>query len=68
MDLNFLRAEIARLRTQVRYQRRDIQTLSRAGLSTASAEELLARMESRIDELCEKRDRKVGELKVSGQP
>ena len=66
MDLNFLRAEIARLRTQVRYQRRDIQTLSRAGLSTASAEDLLARMESRIDELCEKRDRKVGELKISG--
>lgn len=67
MDLNFLRAEIARLRTQVRYQRRDIQKLSRAGLSTASAEELLARMESRIDELCETRDRKVGELKVASQ-
>lgn len=66
MDLDFIRAEIARLRAQVRYQRRDIQTLSRAGLSTASAEELLARMESRIDELCEQRDHKKGELKVAG--
>lgn len=66
MDLDFIRAEIARLRAQVRYQRRDIQTLSKAGLSTASAEELLARMEARIDDLCEARDRKKGELKIAG--
>jgi hypothetical protein len=39
-----IRAEIERRRFQVGRQRREIQALQRAGKSTASAEELLARI------------------------
>ena len=42
-------------------QRGDIRSLQRAGISTTSAEELLARMLAKVDELCAERDRLVGE-------
>jgi phage shock protein A len=56
-DLNHLRTEIERMRTQVHRQRGEIRQLQRAGISTASAEELLERMLNKIDELCVGRDR-----------
>jgi hypothetical protein len=55
-ELNNLRAEIERKRTQVHRQRGEIWQLQRAGISTASAELLLQRMLSKIDELCGQRD------------
>ena len=56
MDLEYVRAEIERMRLQVNRQRKEILQLQRAGISTASAELLLARMHTTIDGLCEKRD------------
>jgi hypothetical protein len=57
MDLEHVRFEIERMRLQVNRQRKEILQLQRAGISTASAELLLARMHTTIDGLCEKRDR-----------
>lgn len=57
MDLEYVRAEIERMRVQVNRQRKEILQLQRAGISTASAELLLARMHTTIDGLCEKRNR-----------
>jgi hypothetical protein len=45
-----------RARLQVNRQRKEILQLQRAGISTASAELLLARMHTTIDGLREKRD------------
>lgn len=56
-DLNYIRAEIERMRVQVGRQRKEILQLQRAGISTASAELLLARMHTKIDGLCAERDR-----------
>jgi hypothetical protein len=56
-DLNFVRAEIERMRAQVSRQRGEIRQLQRAGISTASAEALLERMLGKVDELCAERDR-----------
>jgi hypothetical protein len=64
MKLEYLRAEIERMRVQIRRQRGDIQKLQRAGISTASAEALLERMQDKVDALCVERDRQVGESKV----
>jgi hypothetical protein len=60
-DLEFIRAEIERMRGQGGRQRREIVQLQRAGISTASAELLLQRMLDRNDGLCAQRD----ELKKS---
>ena len=60
-DLNYIRAEIERMRVQVGRQRKEILQLQRAGISTASAELLLQRMLDKIDGLCAQRD----ELKQS---
>jgi hypothetical protein len=49
-DLNIIRAEIERMRFQVGRQRKEILQLQRAEL-------LLARMHTKIDGLCEERDR-----------
>lgn len=57
MDLEHVRAKIERMRVQVGRQRKEILQLQRAGISTASAELLLARMHTKIDGLCEERDR-----------
>jgi hypothetical protein len=61
MQLPFIRAEIERMRRQISRQQKDIQSLKRAGISTASAELLLARMRAAVDGLCDQRDRLVGE-------
>jgi hypothetical protein len=56
-DLDHIRGEIERMRVQVGRQRKEILQLQRAGISTASAEVLLARMHTKIDGLCAERDR-----------
>jgi hypothetical protein len=56
-DLDFVRREIEHMRVQVGRQRKEILQLRRAGISTASAELLLGRMHSKIDDLCAQRDR-----------
>jgi hypothetical protein len=56
-DLEFIRQEIERMRIQVGRQRKDILSLQRAGICTASAEALLGRMHAKIDDLCEQRER-----------
>ncbi len=45
MKVEYLRAEIQRMRTRVGRQRKDIRTLQRAGIPIKSADELLARMQ-----------------------
>ncbi|KRQ09160.1 hypothetical protein [Bradyrhizobium manausense] len=61
MDLEFIRGDIEQRRRQIARQRKEILDLQRAGISTKSAEELLARMLGKLDELCSERDRLVGE-------
>jgi hypothetical protein len=56
MQLDYVRAEIERMRLQVHRQRGDIRKLQQAGISTASAEARLERMLDRIDKLCAERD------------
>ena len=56
-DLDHIRGEIERMRVQVGRQRKEILALQRAGIPTASAELLLARMLAKIDDLCARRDR-----------
>jgi hypothetical protein len=55
------RGQIAHMRRQILRQRREIRDLQRAGIPTTSAEELLGRMQSKVDELCTERDRQLGE-------
>jgi hypothetical protein len=64
MKLEDIRAEIERMRTQIQRQRKDIESLQRAGISTVSAEALLARMHTTVDNLCAERDRLVGEQRL----
>jgi DNA-binding transcriptional LysR family regulator len=61
MQLSSIRADIEHMRRQIHRQRKEIQDLQRAGIPTGSAEQLLARMLSKFDELCVERDRQVGE-------
>jgi hypothetical protein len=61
-DIEFIRAEIEHMRTQLGRQRKEILQLQRAGLSTASAELLLGRMLAKIDTLCAQRDALKREL------
>jgi hypothetical protein len=61
MQLEAIRTEIEHMRRQVHRQRKDIQSLQRAGSSTAAAEELLGRMLAKVDQLASDRDRLVGE-------
>jgi hypothetical protein len=56
-DIEYIRAEIERMRIQVHRQRGEIRQLQRAGIPTASAEALLDRMLQDIDGLCAERDR-----------
>jgi phage shock protein A len=62
MQLDAVRSEIERMRTQAQRQRGEIRQLQRAGIATASAEALLERIQNRIDELCAERDRLKKEL------
>jgi hypothetical protein len=61
VDLEFIRADIEQRRRQISRQRKEILDLQRAGINTRSAEELLARMLAKVDELRVERDRLVGE-------
>ena len=61
MQITYIREEIERRRRQILRQRREIRDLQRAGIPTKSAEDLLARMQTKVDELCVERDRLVGE-------
>ncbi len=47
------------------WQCREIRDLQRAGIPTRSAEELLARMQTKVDELCAERDRLVGQCRIA---
>ena len=51
-DIDYVRCEIERMRTQVRRQRGEIRKLQRPGIPAASADALLERMLTRIEELC----------------
>jgi hypothetical protein len=61
MQLSAIRSEIEHMRRQIHRQRGEIRDLQRAGISNVSAEELLARMLAKVDELCADRDLQVGE-------
>jgi hypothetical protein len=63
-DLGYLRNEIARMRTQIIRQRKEIKDLERGGHSTKSANELLERMLTKTDGLCEERDPQLKESKL----
>ncbi|MCA1510513.1 hypothetical protein [Bradyrhizobium sp. NBAIM01] len=54
--LEYLRSEIEHMRRQIGRQQKEIQSLKRAGLSTASAENLLSRIQAKVDGLCDQRD------------
>lgn len=66
MGLDHVRSEIEHMRTQVGRQRREILQLQKAGIPTVPAEALLERMLSKIDTLCEQRDRLKREASESG--
>jgi len=61
MGLDQVRSEIEHMRVQVGRQRKQILQLQRAGISTASAELLLGRMQAKIEGLCDERDRRKKE-------
>lgn len=61
MELSYIRNEIEHMRSQILRQRKEIQDLRRAGIPTKSAEEMLERMQARVDGLCVERDCQVGE-------
>ena len=56
-SLDYIRAEIVRMRGQVGRQRKEILLLEEAGISTQSANALLERMLAKIETLCADRDR-----------
>lgn len=53
--LEYLRSEIDRMRRQIGRQQKEIQSLRTAGISTASAETLLGRMQAKVDGLRDQR-------------
>jgi len=57
MGLDHVRSEIEFMRGQLGRQRKEILQLQRAGISTASAELLLTRMQAKIARLCADCDR-----------
>ena len=65
MQLTFIREDIERRRRQLLRQRRQVRDLQRAGIPNKCAEELLARMLSKVDELCAECDRLVGECRIA---
>ena len=64
MTLQFICAEIEKLHLQIRRQQNDVFKLQHSGISTASAELLLARMQASVDALCIKRDKLIGEQRI----
>jgi hypothetical protein len=65
MGLDHIRNEISRTRVRIGRQRKDIQSLAKAGISTASAEAMLLRMLERVDELCVERERLIGQERLN---
>jgi hypothetical protein len=65
MQLDYVRSEIERMRTQVGRQRKEILQLQRAGIPTTSAEAMLQRMLDKIDSLCAEREKLKAEQKHS---
>jgi hypothetical protein len=65
MQIAYIREEIEHRRRQILRQRREVRDLQRAGIPTKSAEELLARMQTKVDELCAERDRLVGQCRIA---
>ena len=65
-SLNYIRAEIVRMRGQVGRQRREIIQLEGAGIPTESANALLQRMLAKIETLRADRDRLKRDEKVDG--
>ena len=63
MGLDHVRNEIEHMRRQILRQRKEIQSLQRAGIGTAAADALLQRMQDKVDGLCVERDRLVGEAR-----
>jgi hypothetical protein len=55
VKLDWVRNEIARLRRQIPAQEREVRMLQRAGVSAASAELPLPRMQATVD-LCRERE------------
>jgi hypothetical protein len=66
MGLDHIRNEIEHMRRQILRQRKEIQSLQRAGISTV-ADALLQRMQDKVDGLCVERDRLVGENRLAGR-
>jgi hypothetical protein len=64
MILQFIRAEIEKLHLQMRWQPKEVFTLQRSSIGTASAELLLARLQASVDALCIKRDKLVDEQRI----
>jgi hypothetical protein len=64
MGIDHIRNEIKHMRAQILRQRGEIRQLARSGISTASAETLLARMLQKVDDLAGERDRLLGEQRV----
>ena len=56
-DIEFIRAEIERMRLHVLRHRNWIMQLQRDGISSTSAEALLRRLLNKIDDLIDERDR-----------
>ena len=65
MNIEDIRREIDFRRNQIARQRKDIQTLQRAGINSLPAEALLARMQAKVDDLCAERDKLVGESRMT---
>jgi hypothetical protein len=55
--LDYIRAEIERMRYQANRQKNEIRQLEKARINTLPAEALLARMMITIESLCAQRDR-----------
>ena len=53
--LDWVRNEITRMRRDTRAQEREIRMLQRADVPTASAELLLSRMRTKLEDLCRER-------------
>jgi len=64
MGLDHIKAEIARMRVQIKRQQKDISSLQKAGITTGSAVALLERMQDKVDGLCQERDRLNGEERL----
>jgi hypothetical protein len=64
MTLQFICDEIERLHLQIRRQQKEVFMLQRSGISGASAEVLLVRMQASVDALCIKRDKLIGRQRI----